>query len=112
MLGGEPLFACHYLMARSHWQIVKHKPDGSVVQGAAKAFRFDEVPAQVLDIGVRAARLIGDGLYGGDIKQNDEGIFVIEINDNPNVDHGYEDAAGKDEVWSKLARWFVDRLEV
>jgi glutathione synthase/RimK-type ligase-like ATP-grasp enzyme len=112
VLGGEPLFACHYLMARSHWQIVKHKPDGSVVQGGAKAFRFDEVPADVLDIGVRAARLIGDGLYGVDIKQNADGVFVIEINDNPNVDHGYEDAALKDEVWTKLARWFIDRLEI
>ncbi len=112
VLGGEPLFACHYLMARSHWQIVKHKPDGSAVQGASKAFRFDEVPAEVLDVGVRAARLIGDGLYGVDIKQNADGVFVIEINDNPNVDHGYEDAALKDEVWSRLARWFYDRLEM
>lgn len=112
VLGGEPLFACHYLMARSHWQIVKHRPDGSAIQGASKAFTFDEVPAEVLDVGVRAARLIGDGLYGVDIKQNADGVFVIEINDNPNVDHGYEDAALKDEVWSKLARWFYDRLEM
>ncbi|WP_436639264.1 RimK family protein [Microbaculum sp. FT89] len=112
VLGGEPLFACHYLMARSHWQIVKHKPDGSAIQGSARAFRFDEVPPEVLDVGVRAARLIGDGLYGVDIKQNADGVFVIEINDNPNVDHGCEDAAGKDDVWSKLARWFYDRLEM
>jgi len=111
VLGGEPLFACHYMMARSHWQIVRHKPDGSVVQGGAKAFPFDEVPPEVLDIGVRAARLIGDGLYGVDIKQNADGVFVIEINDNPNVDHGYEDGALKDEVWSRLTRWFVERLE-
>lgn len=112
VLGGEPLFACHYLMARKHWQIVKHRPDGSAIQGSSKAFGFEEVPPDVLDAGVRAARLIGDGLYGVDIKQNADGVFVIEINDNPNVDHGYEDAALKDEVWSKLARWFHDRLEM
>ncbi|TCT09211.1 glutathione synthase/RimK-type ligase-like ATP-grasp enzyme [Tepidamorphus gemmatus] len=112
VLGGEPLFACQYLMARRHWQIVKHRPDGSAIQGSSRAFAFEDVPEAVIDVGVRAARLIGDGLYGVDIKQNADGVFVIEINDNPNVDHGYEDAALKDQVWSKLARWFYDRLEM
>jgi len=111
VLSGEPLFACQYLMAHKHWQIVKHRADGSAIQGDAKAFPFEQVPEDVLDAGVRAARLIGEGLYGVDIKQNADGVFVIEINDNPNIDHGYEDAALKDEVWSRLAQWFYDRLE-
>jgi glutathione synthase/RimK-type ligase-like ATP-grasp enzyme len=29
VLGGEPLFACQYLMAKKHWQIVNHDRGGS-----------------------------------------------------------------------------------
>jgi glutathione synthase/RimK-type ligase-like ATP-grasp enzyme len=112
VLAGEPLFACQYLMAGKHWQIVRHRPDGTAVEGGFRAFSFEDTPAEVLELGVGAARLIGDGLYGVDIKQNAEGVFVIEINDNPNVEHGVEDAVHKDEVWSRIARWFFDRLDV
>jgi len=38
-------------------------------------------------------------------------VVVIEVNDNPNLEHGIEDAAEKDEVWIKLTRWFTDRLD-
>ena len=44
------------------------------------------------------------------LKQVPGGI-VIEVNDNPNLDHGWEDAAEKDEVWVRLTQWFLDRLE-
>ncbi len=54
----------------------------------------------MVDIGLRAAQLIGDGLYGVDIKENADGIFVVEVNDNPNIDHGVEDHVRKDQVWS------------
>jgi len=33
------------------------------------------------------------------------------FNDNPNIEHGIEDAVGKDEVWIRVLRWFIDRLE-
>ena len=59
----------------------------------------------------RAARLIGRGLYGVDLKLNQNGVFIIEINDNPNLDHNVEDAAGKNEVWRRVAQWFIDRIE-
>ena len=59
---------------------------------------------------MRAARLIGKGLYGVDLKKNDRGVFVIEINDNPNIVHEVEDAAEKDEVWRRIANWFLKRL--
>jgi len=65
----------------------------------------------VMDLAVRAARPIGDGLYGVDLKQTPDGIVVMEVNDNPNIEHGIEDAVGKDEVWIRILRWFIDRLE-
>jgi glutathione synthase/RimK-type ligase-like ATP-grasp enzyme len=61
---------------------------------------------------VRAASLIGDGLYGVDLKETPDGVFVIEINDNPNLEHGIEDAVSKSDLWNRLTRWFTTRILV
>jgi len=111
VIAGEPLFVCQYRMARGHWQIVKHRPDGSLSEGGSRTFDLDQAPREVIDIAVRAAKPIGDGFYGVDIKQTDTGFIVMEVNDNPNLEHGIEDQVGKDEVWTRLLRWFVDRFE-
>ncbi len=111
VLGGKPLFVCQYMMAKKHWQIVKHRGDGKPLEGGHRTLSLGEAPPAVVDVGLRAAQLIGDGLYGVDIKQTPEGLFVVEVNDNPNIDHGIEDAAEKDQVWVELTRWFIDRLE-
>jgi len=111
VLGGEPLFAIHYLMAKKHWQIVHHKANGKPDQGGIKTFTLKDTPSHVLETAVRAARCIGNGLYGVDLKETKDGIFVIEVNDNPNLDHGCEDSGEKDELWVRLTQWFLDRLE-
>ncbi|MEX0852772.1 MAG: RimK family protein [Bauldia sp.] len=111
VLGGQPLFICQYKMAKRHWQIVKHRPGGKASEGGWYTPTLAEAPPAVIDIGLRAAQLIGDGLYGVDIKETADGIFVVEVNDNPNIDHGVEDQGEKDQVWISLTRWFIDRLE-
>jgi len=111
VLAGEPLFVCQYRMARGHWQVVKYRADGSSHEGGFRAFDIAQAPAEVIDVAVRAARPIGDGLYGVDLKQTEHGIVVMEVNDNPNLEHGIEDAVGKDEIWMRLLRWFIDRFE-
>ena len=111
VLGGKPLFVCQYMMAKKHWQILKHRADGKSDVGAHKTVPLGEAPPAVVDIGLRAAHLIGNGLYGVDIKETPDGIFLVEVNDNPNIDHGIEDSAEKDQVWIELTRWFIDRLE-
>jgi len=111
VLAGEPLFVCQYRMARGHWQVVKYRPDGSSREGGFRAFGLDQAPREVIDLAVRAARPIGDGFYGVDLKQTDHGIIVMEVNDNPSLEHGIEDAVGKDEVWMRVLRWFIDRFE-
>jgi glutathione synthase/RimK-type ligase-like ATP-grasp enzyme len=111
VLGGQPLFAVHYLMAKKHWQIVNHDGGGKPVEGGIKTFTLKHAPAHVVETAVRAARCIGDGLYGVDLKETKDGVFVIEVNDNPNLDHGIEDSGEKDEVWTRLTQWFLDRLE-
>ncbi|MDX5369495.1 MAG: RimK family alpha-L-glutamate ligase, partial [Alphaproteobacteria bacterium] len=111
VLDGEPLFVCQYLMAKKHWQIVRHDPDGKAHEGGFRTFAVEDAPAEVVETATKAARLMGRGLYGVDLKQNDKGVFVIEINDNPNLDHGVEDAVAKDAVWNRLLDWFLARLE-
>ncbi|WP_349357418.1 RimK family protein [Stappia sp.] len=111
VLDGEPLFAVQYLMAKKHWQIVRHEDGKPAVEGGFKTVPLAETPPAVVDTAVRAARLIGDGFYGVDLKAVGDRVVVIEINDNPNLDHGVEDAAEKDMVWERLVRWFVRRIE-
>jgi glutathione synthase/RimK-type ligase-like ATP-grasp enzyme len=111
VLDGEPLYVCQYMMARRHWQILHHRENGRPEEGPFRSFALDEAPREVIDTAVRAARLIGRGLYGVDLKQTEDGgVFVIEINDNPNMEHGIEDAALKDELWRRLLNWFLKRL--
>jgi glutathione synthase/RimK-type ligase-like ATP-grasp enzyme len=111
VLGGEPLYASQYKMARGHWQIMKHGPNGGMTAGASVTVAIENAPKVVIDTAVKAARLIGDGLYGIDLKENERGVFVIEINDNPNLDGEYEGAILKDELWRRIIAWFATRLE-
>ena len=42
----------------------------------------------------------------------DDGLaYVIEVNDNPNIDAGYEDGILKDELYDTLADVFSTRIE-
>jgi RimK family alpha-L-glutamate ligase len=111
VLGGEAIFACQYRMARAHWQVVKYREGKSQLEGGFSAIPLDQVPHGVIETAVKAANLMGEGLYGVDMKQTDKGLYVIEVNDNPDVNHGVEDAAEKDKVWEKIIQWFWTRLE-
>jgi glutathione synthase/RimK-type ligase-like ATP-grasp enzyme len=111
VLGGKALFACRYHMARGHWQIVTTGADGKRRFGKVEAVPLDQVPSEAIDIGVEAARRIGDGLYGVDIKQTGNRFLVIEVNDNPNVDAGYEDAILGPRLYLAVMEWFRERLD-
>ena len=111
ILAGEPLFVCQYSMARGHWQVVKHRPNGSWHEGGFRVLDLDAAPREVIEIALRAAAPVGDGFYGVDLKETATGIVVMEGNDNPNLEHGIEDAAGKDEIWIRLLQWFTERFE-
>lgn len=109
VLGGEPLFACRYGMAPGHWQIVNH---GSKTEkdGDSDTIRIEDTPEDVVKLAVRAANLMGNGLYGVDLKIVRGKPVIIEVNDNPNIDVGYEDAAIGDELYVKLMNYFLERL--
>lgn len=111
VLDGEPLYACKYKMAKGHWQIIKHGEGGKFTEGGFETLAVADAPEDVISIAVKAARLIGRGLYGIDLKQNENGVFVIEINDNPNLESDVEGQVIKDRLWQALIEWFAKRLE-
>ncbi len=107
---GQPLYACRYHMADGHWQIVKHHGKNSTY-GKVEPIPLDLVPPGVVRTAVRAARLIGDGLYGVDLKRIGRTCNVMEINDNPNIDVGYEDLVLKDELYRRVMQGLWERVE-
>jgi glutathione synthase/RimK-type ligase-like ATP-grasp enzyme len=111
VLGNQPLFVSQYFMARSNWQIVSYDASGGFREGPYKTVAVADAPPEVVEAGVRAANLVGNGLYGVDIKQTPEGVFVIEINDNPSLERGVEDAVLKDDLYKTILREFVTRIE-
>jgi glutathione synthase/RimK-type ligase-like ATP-grasp enzyme len=111
VLNGQPLYVCQYLMSRKHWQIVNHKADGTVAQGGFHTLDVDAAPPEVIALALRAAALMGNGLYGVDIKQTERGCVVIEVNDNPSLDSGVEDKVLKGQLYDTLVAEFIRRLE-
>ena len=61
VLEGEPLFVCQYQMARGHWQIIKHGPNGAR-EGGSKTLPICDAPPAVIEAALNAARAIGPGL--------------------------------------------------
>lgn len=107
----QPLFVCKYYMARNHWQIIKHGRNGDARFGKVESLPVEHAPEHVIRTALKAANLIGDGLYGVDLKQHGDDLYVIEVNDNPNIEAGAEDAILKDELYKRIMRVFLRRLE-
>ena len=63
----RPLFVCKYFMAKGHWQVIKRE-SGERHEGQTIALAVGEAPEAVVNTAVRAANLIGYGLYGFDVK--------------------------------------------
>ncbi|MBN1489460.1 MAG: RimK family protein [Phycisphaerae bacterium] len=111
VLDGKPLYASKYFMAPNHWQIVKWRTTGESLEGKAETVAVADAPPQVVRTAVRAARLIGDGLYGVDLKVIRKKVYVIEVNDNPNLDARCEDRVLKDELYDAIILSFIRRIE-
>ncbi len=111
MIDREPLFCCKYYMATSHWQIYDNSKAGDDALGNFETWPLAACPSDVLKTSIRVANLIGDGFYGVDVKELDGRAHVMEINDNPNVDAGIEDQILGDELYLRIMRVFLRRLE-
>ena len=107
----KPLYACRYHMAHKHWQILRHDKKGRTTAGRVETLAVEDAPRQVVRTAVRAAGLIGDGLYGVDLKQRGRRCKVIEVNDNPSLEAGYEDRVLGRDLYDCILATFLERIE-
>jgi glutathione synthase/RimK-type ligase-like ATP-grasp enzyme len=111
VLDRKAIYAAKYFMARKHWQIISNQADGGAAYGKVEAVPLELVPTAVVRTAVKAASLIGDSLYGVDVKQVGRQACVIEVNDNPSIDAGYEDVLLKDSLYDRVIEHFVAKLD-
>ncbi len=87
VLDGEPLFAGRYVPLDVEEAVPTEE---EMPYYDVEPIGFDDVPESVLRLATEAAGAIGDGMYSVDIKQWDGEALVIEVNDNPSLEHGEE----------------------
>lgn len=111
VLAGRPIYACRYFMAKGHWQIYNHSARPSQQSGESETLPTHDVPRHVLKAAIEVASAFGDGLYGVDLKQRGDDVFIIEVNDNPSIDSGVEDAWAGDGLYDAIMSEFRLRLD-
>ncbi len=112
IIDGQVIYVCKYFMASEHWQIVNwsaQKEDSR--EGNFESLPVDQAPSGLLKTALKATLLIGRGLYGVDMKEVDGKFYVIEINDNPNIDAGVEDKILKDKLYTLIMEVFLNRIK-
>ncbi len=106
----EAIYACKYYMSRGHWQIYNHGATGTAKSGGFETIALKDAPPAVVKLALKATQPIGDGLYGVDLKQVGNRPVVIEVNDNPSIDAGVEDAYLGEELYLRVMREFLRRM--
>jgi len=111
VLDHKLLYACKYYTAKDHWQIYNWKSeDEEEKEGNFDTVALDEVPPGIIKTALKATRAIGDGLYGVDIKSDGKKHYVIEVNDNPNIDYGVEDQIMGEALYTHIMSVFLERI--
>jgi glutathione synthase/RimK-type ligase-like ATP-grasp enzyme len=106
----RPLFVCKYFMAPGHWKVNQVAEGQRLIEGETVAMSVGEAPEQVVNMAVRAANLIGRGLYGVDLKQVEDRVYLIEVNCNPNIDAGNEDQVLGEALYREVLGVFARRI--
>lgn len=110
VFNNKPLYACRYYMVKNHWQIYRHG-SAKTDSGGFDTLPTFEVPKGVLEAAMAATKPIGNSLYGVDVKEKNGRGFVIEVNDNPNIDRGVEDRFLGDELYHQIMAEFLRRMK-
>jgi len=90
ILDGRLLYACKYTIPSETFKI-QASVNGHLVYCGVESVPPELVPPGVISLGIAAANAVGKGLYGVDIKNTDNGAYVIEVNDNPSIESGEDD---------------------
>lgn len=110
IMDNQVLFACRYFMAKSHWQIYNHSAR-SHKSGNADAMAVDKVPKNVIKAALKAAKCMGSGFYGVDLKANGNRAVIIEVNDNPSIDMGVEDLHSGNLLYQQIMGIMLRQLD-
>ena len=113
ILNDRPIYACKYYMTKGHWQIYDHtkKVKKGVHSGDSETFPISKVPKHVINTALKLSHHVGNSLYGVDLKEKDGKAYVIEINDNPNIDTDVEDAIAGMDLYHNIIHEFIRRIE-
>jgi glutathione synthase/RimK-type ligase-like ATP-grasp enzyme len=90
ILNREVLYVCKYIIPSESFKI-HATVNGHIVYCAVKSVSPERVPPRIVEVALQAAEAVGSGLYGVDIKEKDEQVYVIEVNDNPSLESGEDE---------------------
>jgi len=108
VLDGEVLYVCKYMVPKGRWKHgAKRRGKPSFVWGRTVSLKRDNAPAMLKETALKACEIIGNGLYGVDIKEIDGEYVVVEVNDNPSIYSGQEDLRDKD-IYSKIISYLTE----
>ncbi|MBS1487151.1 MAG: RimK family protein [Bacteroidetes bacterium] len=112
VIDGQVIYVCKYFMATKHWQIINWGANKQKSrEGEVECIPVDQAPSGLLKTALKATSLIGTSLYGVDMKEVDGKFYVIEINDNPNIDAGIEDKILKDRLYGIVMEVFLNKIK-
>ncbi len=112
IIDSQVIYVCKYFMASQHWQIVNWSANKEASRdGEVESIAVDQAPSGLLKTALKATSLIGKGLYGVDMKEVEGKFYVIEINDNPNIDAGIEDKILKDKLYDIIMEVFLNKIK-
>lgn len=106
VLDRKVIYVCKYYMAKNHWKIIKYGESSKPRTGHAFVIKRKDINPELKSIAVKVAKIIGRGLYGIDIKEYNGKYYVIEANDNPNIDAGVEDRKDND-IYEKIIKFLT-----
>jgi len=108
VLNGEVLYVCKYMVPKGRWKHgAKRKGKPSFVWGRTVTLKRENAPAKLKETALKACAIVGNGLYGVDIKETNGDYVVVEVNDNPSIYAGYEDFRDKD-IYDKIIAYLVN----
>jgi glutathione synthase/RimK-type ligase-like ATP-grasp enzyme len=108
VLKRQVLYVCKYMMPKGRWKHgCKRRGKPTFVWGRTFSVSRDHAPLALKETALKACDVIGNGLYGVDIKEIDGKYVVVEVNDNPSIYAGYEDYRNKD-LYGKIVDYLVD----
>jgi glutathione synthase/RimK-type ligase-like ATP-grasp enzyme len=108
VLNNEVLYVCKYMIPKGRWKHgAKLRGKPTVIWGRTFSMKRENAPTKLKEVALKACRVIGNGLYGVDVKEANEGYVVVEVNDNPSIYAGYEDLRNKD-VYGKIIAYLAD----